>query len=249
MFLVPEEREPQDSTEPRKAFSSPQERTDFLENDSPFGRSSSKQRNLSQCLLLGPQNLNKIFDNRQIIEHSETLFIRTGYLTREISPKRKNLVLHNSILADVRTVEDVVNDLNTESTRMDNDNYVIELLNELYEFMDRENLKGSKIGSKLKIHILKGLYRFVESQNEQVLLSIARVILGVSHIKTSSKLTLHIDPKDDTNAICLTTTLDSTLGAALVVSRFVSVLSKEFVPTHANAGNRFTYLLANNVRF
>ncbi|RZB39285.1 armadillo repeat-containing protein 2 [Asbolus verrucosus] len=179
---LPEEREsPEPNSEPRKAFSSPQERTDFNENyDSPFGRCSTKQQNLSQCLLLGPQNLNKIFDNRHIIENSETLFVRTGYFNRELSSQLRNKV-QNSILAEnkERTVDDVINDLNYESIRMDNEGAVIELLDELYECMEKEDLLTTKVSSKMKIHILKALYKYVESQNERLLLNIARVILGL----------------------------------------------------------------------
>ncbi|KAJ3654800.1 hypothetical protein Zmor_013962 [Zophobas morio] len=159
---LPEEQEELKNTEPRKAFSSPQERTDFNENlDSPFGRSSIKQKNLSQCLLLGPQNLNKIFDNKHIIENSETLFVRTAAESKE------------------RSVEDVINDLNYESVKMDNEDRVIELLGELYDRMETENLLNTKVSSKMKIHILKALYKYVESQNEKLLLNIARVILGL----------------------------------------------------------------------
>ncbi|KYB28497.1 armadillo repeat-containing protein 2 isoform X2 [Tribolium castaneum] len=158
---LPEEQESNsaDSKTERKAFSSPQERTDFNEDDSPFGRSSSKQKNLSQCLLLGPQNLNKIFDNRHIIENSETLFVGTENKERNI--------------------DDVIDDLNNESNRMDNEDFVIELLEELYGKMEKANLLSTKVSSKMKIHVLKALYKFVESQNERLLLNIARVILGL----------------------------------------------------------------------
>ncbi|KYB28498.1 armadillo repeat-containing protein 2 isoform X1 [Tribolium castaneum] len=178
---LPEEQESNsaDSKTERKAFSSPQERTDFNEDDSPFGRSSSKQKNLSQCLLLGPQNLNKIFDNRHIIENSETLFVGTGYLNRGQNPHRGNKV-QNSILENKeRNIDDVIDDLNNESNRMDNEDFVIELLEELYGKMEKANLLSTKVSSKMKIHVLKALYKFVESQNERLLLNIARVILGL----------------------------------------------------------------------
>ena len=133
---------------------------------------------------MGPQNLNKIFDNKHIIENSETLFVRTGYFNRELSPQRRNKV-QNSILAaesKERSVEDVINDLNYESVKMDNEDRVIELLEELYDRMETENLLNTKVSSKMKIHILKALYKYVESQNEKLLLNIARVILGVSNV-------------------------------------------------------------------
>jgi hypothetical protein len=160
---VPEERESPEpkNAEPRKAFSSPQERTDFDNLESPFGRSSTKHKNLSQCLLLGPQNLNKIFDNRHIIENSETLFVRTAAESKE------------------RNVDDIINELNYESTRVDNESLVIDLLDELYQCMEKEHLLATKVGSKMKIHILKALYKYVESQNEKLLLNIARVILAL----------------------------------------------------------------------
>lgn len=129
---------------------------------------------------MGPQNLNKIFDNRHIIENSETLFIGTGYMNREKAQRNKNSIL--AAECKERSVDDVINDLNNESIKMDNDTRVIELLEELYDKMEKANLLTTKIHSKLKIHVLKALYKFIESQNEQLLLNIARVILGVSLI-------------------------------------------------------------------
>ncbi|ERL91825.1 armadillo repeat-containing protein 2 isoform X1 [Dendroctonus ponderosae] len=168
--------------ESRNAFSSPQEKTIF-DQQPAFGRSSARQANLSECLLLGPQNLTKIFDNRHIIEHSETLFTSTGYLTKQLLLHKQNDLNKrtHSILADgnepVRTIDDILNDLNRTDPQNYNDETVKNLLEELYAFMEKEGMLNSKISSKLKIVILKSLYRFVESKNEQILINIAQIIL------------------------------------------------------------------------
>lgn len=57
---------------------------------------------------------------------------------------------------------------------------IMKILEELYECLDKNKLFGSKITSKMKIQILKCLYKQVESQNEELLLQIARIILTVS---------------------------------------------------------------------
>lgn len=87
---MPEENEHQSDglkIEGRKAFSSPQERTDFNDQDIKFNKPNQPRQNLSQCLLLGPQNLEKIFDNRKIVEHSQTLFLNTGYFSSQLNIK------------------------------------------------------------------------------------------------------------------------------------------------------------------
>lgn len=182
-FLVPEEYEDvqESPLETRNAFSSPQERTDFNENlrtETPFGR-PSKQQNLSQCLLLEPQNLTKIFDNKQIVQNSETLFIKTGYFHKFSNNSRNPKP--SSLEAEVKekTVDDVINILNVESIKKNNDDIVIECLNDLYDCMEKEDMLNNKVSSKTKIYILKCLYKYVESQNEKLLLGIARVILAV----------------------------------------------------------------------
>lgn len=187
---MPEETEYNKSDKPnvvesRNAFSSPQERTDFEQTNSFFGRPSLKQSNLSECLLLGPQNLTKIFDNQHIVEHSETLFTSTGYLTNQLLLHKQNDLnkRSHSILADgkkPRTIDDIMSDLNKTDAQNYNDDAVMKLLEELYEFMDKEGMLDTKISSKLKIVILKSLYRFVESKNEHILINIAQIILAVS---------------------------------------------------------------------
>ncbi|KRT79515.1 hypothetical protein AMK59_8475 [Oryctes borbonicus] len=168
----------------RKAFSSPQEKTEFSElskNNSPFGR-SSKKHSLSQCLLLEPQNLSKIFENKQIIENSETLFIKTGYFNNVIDVNKsdtKIYALDDAATAKDKTVDEVIELLIAESVKTHNDADVIELLGVLYECMEKENMLNAKVSSKTKIHILKCLYKFVESHNEKLLLSIARIILAL----------------------------------------------------------------------
>lgn len=161
-----------------------------------FGRSSVKQEYLSQCLLLGPQNLEKLFDNKQIIENSQTLFLNTGYFTSQLN--RSYLQNNTSISVNQqkrRTLEDVVTDLNSDKVTYD-DNRIIALLEELYGFMEQENLLNSKVSSKLKVFILKCLYRFVESKNEVVLINVAKIILSVSNsqlLKFSELMILVID--------------------------------------------------------
>ncbi|XP_066248328.1 armadillo repeat-containing protein 2 isoform X2 [Euwallacea similis] len=187
---LPEETElksEKTNVESRNAFSSPQERTTFDNNSnvsiSPFGRSSAKQLNLSECLLLGPQNLTKIFDNRHIIEHSETLFTST------VDGKQS------------RTIDDILRDLNKTDSQNYNDDIVRNLLEELYGFMDKEGMFNSKVSSKLKIVILKTLYRFVESKNEDILISIAQIILAVkvtgNNLSGVCKLIFKISKNDE----------------------------------------------------
>nr|XP_022913013.1 armadillo repeat-containing protein 2 isoform X1 [Onthophagus taurus] len=169
----------------RNAFSSPQEKTDFnqLRNESPFGRPSKKQT-LSECLLLGPQNLNKIFGNKQIVYDSETLFIESGYFKQD---QGKNVASTNYYSFDktvenknkINTVDDVLNLLNVETSKNDNEILIIDLLDELYKCMENENMINGKVNSKTKIHILKCLYKFVESYNEELLLALARIILAL----------------------------------------------------------------------
>ncbi|XP_017784386.1 PREDICTED: armadillo repeat-containing protein 2 isoform X2 [Nicrophorus vespilloides] len=158
---LPEENE---ATSPRgvqtrNAFSSPQERTESAvsSSHSHFGRPSKKIQNLSQCLLLGPQNLDRIFENRHIVEHSDNLFSQSEG-------------------GAAMTIEGVLALLAEER----DETVVIRLLDDLYECMERDGLLvASKVASKMKIQILKTLYRHVESPNEVLLLNIARIILAL----------------------------------------------------------------------
>lgn len=185
-IIVPEETELpiRINNKGRNAFSSPQEKTEYnekIKNASPFGRSSKKQ-SLSQCLLLEPQNLSKIFENKQIIENSETLFVKTGYLNNAIYKNKLDTKIYalDDTTAKDKTVDEIIELLIAESVKTQNDTSVIELLDILYNCMEKNNMLTTKISSKTKIHILKCLYKFVESQNEKLLLSIARIILAVS---------------------------------------------------------------------
>lgn len=183
-FLVPEETEiPSDPQKPecRNAFSSPQERTELTEYGTIFGKSAMKQKNLSQCLLLGPQNLEKIFDNKQIIENSQTLFLNTGYFTSQLNTSNFQSPSISVNEQKKRILEDVIANLNSEDEKYE-DNKIKELLNELYDFMEKDNLINSKVSSKLRVLILKCLYKFVESKNEEILIDIAKIILAVSNI-------------------------------------------------------------------
>lgn len=78
-----------------------------------------------------------------------------------------------------RTLDDVLELLNSEQYKS-NEAVVIDLMNELYECMEKEKMITVHVGSKTKIHILKCLYKYVDSQNEQLLLNIGRVILAVN---------------------------------------------------------------------
>lgn len=169
----------QQKIESRNAFSSPEERTNVGDTGTMFGRPSVKQEYLSQCLLLGPENLEKLFDNKQIVENSQTLFLNTGYFTSQF---KKSSVDNNSPVSvnvrKKRNLENVVEDLNSAT----GDHRVVTLLEELYSFMEQENMLNSKVPSKLKVSILKCLYKFVESKNEDILINIAKIILTVSYI-------------------------------------------------------------------
>lgn len=139
---------------------------------------------------MGPQNLQKIFDNKEIIEHSETLFLNTGYFTNQLHKSQFSNKTEKSILADSkkdRSVEDVLQDLNSENGN-NKEEKINSLLLELYDCMEKENLVNSKVPSKVKIQILKCLYKFVESRNEQILLNIAKIILSVSQKTLNSQL-------------------------------------------------------------
>lgn len=83
-----------------------------------------------------------------------------------------------------RTLEDVVTELNSEREKYEYAR-VIMLLDELYNFMEKDNLVNSNVSSKLRIFILKCLYKFVESKNEEILINIAKVILSVSQSMNS----------------------------------------------------------------
>lgn len=180
LFPVPEETEAivdQQKLESRNAFSSPEERTNVAHTGTMFGRSSVKQEYLSQCLLLGPENLEKLFDNKQVVENSQTLFLNTGYFTSQLN--KSNLEKNSSISVNLkkkRSLENVLEDLNSAT----GDHRVITLLEELYSYMEQENMLNSKVPSKLKVSILKCLYKFVESKNEDILINIAKIILSVS---------------------------------------------------------------------
>lgn len=152
--------------------------------DSPFDRPSQQQNNLSKCLLLGPQNLNKLFENKQIVENSETLFTKTGYFNN-LKETKKSANDKSSLDSKLNkpkenTVENILELLNQESKRSNNEAIVINLLSNLYNCMEKENCLNANIDSKMKIRILKCLYKYVESQDEKLLLNIARIILAVS---------------------------------------------------------------------
>lgn len=177
---MPEENESiyPKTADTRKAFSSPQENTTNNETPPP----TIKQKNLSECLLLGPQNLDKIFENKHIIANSETLFAQGSYFNRK--PPRSRITKSFSVLEMCdsmrgRTFDDVLDLLGSEQYK-GNDTVTVNLLDELYDCMEKEGMIAVHVGSKTKIHILKCLYKYVESQNEQLLLNIGRIILAVS---------------------------------------------------------------------
>lgn len=180
---MPEEYETNHLTsDTRKAFSSPQENTDYENKET-----TQKQRKLSECLLLGPQNFTKMFDNKQIIQNSECLFSKPGYFNNNFSNrKHKNKITKSFSVLEMcdslkeRSFDDILDILNSEKYKND-EQIVINLLNELYESMEKENMININVGSRTKIHVLKCLYKYVESQNEQLLLNIGRIILAVNY--------------------------------------------------------------------
>lgn len=176
---MPEEYELFDTNE-RKSFSSPQENTDFNTTKTPTNPS---QKSLSECLLLGPQNLTRIFDNKEIIKNSDTLFSKSGYFNRDIRRNKAKIAKSFSVLEmcdnlKEKTFDDILELLNSEKYKND-EHVTINLLNELYDNMQKENMMNINISSRVKIGILKCLYKYVESQNEQLLLNIGRIILAV----------------------------------------------------------------------
>lgn len=104
-----------------------------------------------------------------------------GYFNKELKSKEsKKLQTSVSVLdAKDKTVDDIVACLNAEAGRKDNEETVIKLLSELYDCMQKEKMLDVKVASKTKINILKCLYKYVESNNQVLLLSLARVILAV----------------------------------------------------------------------
>lgn len=135
----------------------------------------------SESLILGPRNLDKIFENKQIVQDSENLFLRQNFWSDKKSEQVKQDTNQNKTETEP-TPESLVNDillrLNNETDK-NNEVKIINLLQELYECLDKNKLFASKVCSKLKIQILKCLYKQVESQNEEVLLQVARIILEV----------------------------------------------------------------------
>ncbi|XP_046392648.1 armadillo repeat-containing protein 2 isoform X2 [Ischnura elegans] len=76
-------------------------------------------------------------------------------------------------------IEEIILRLNGESLIENNDSKVITLLEKLYEILDCNNLLGTKLGSKKKSVILQSLYKFVERSSNELLLELARIIMGL----------------------------------------------------------------------
>lgn len=135
----------------------------------------------SESLILGPRNLDKIFENKQIVQDSENLFVSKNFWTDKKPNTCTNLVQEQT--QDVPTYEKRVSEILTaiheETGRQNSDKVILKLLQDLYNCLDKNNLFASKVNSKLKIQILKCLYKQVESQNEEILLEVARIILEV----------------------------------------------------------------------
>lgn len=130
---------------------------------------------MTETLILGPQNLDKIFENKQIVQDSEKLFIQKNYWANN----KKAQIISEERDPFESTIEDLLNRLNAEIV----DIKVLDILKELYDCLDKNKLFGSKITSKMKIQILKSLYKQVESQNDELLLQLARIILAVSNVQ------------------------------------------------------------------
>lgn len=196
---MPEEHELSQLTDAnsRKSFSSPQENTDYEKNENP-NKTAPKQKNLSECLLLGPQNFNKIFDNKQIMQNSESLFSKAGYFNN-FNGKQKNKITKSFSVLEMcdnlkeRSFDDILDILNSEKYKNEA-HVIISLLNELYEAMEKDNMININVGSRTKIHVLKCLYKYVESQNEQLLLNIGRIILAVRYfLNPTIRYFMHIN--------------------------------------------------------
>lgn len=137
----------------------------------------------SESLILGPRNLDKIFENKQIVQDSENLFVDKNFWTDKKPNHQKKTKLVQEQTQEVPTYEKRVSEILTaiheETGRQNSDKLILKLLQDLYNCLDKNNLFASKVNSKLKIQILKCLYKQVESQNEEILLEVARIILEV----------------------------------------------------------------------
>lgn len=70
----------------------------------------------------------------------------------------------------------------------------MDLLGELYGGIEQANAKEStRINSKMKIQILKCLYQYVELQNDELLLEIARIIFLVGTSINNYSICLRLD--------------------------------------------------------
>lgn len=71
-----------------------------------------------------------------------------------------------------------------------NDNELIPVFERLYQVLERDNIPTSK-DNKLKSHVLKSIYKFVEMSGETLLLHITRIALMVSILYNSCSLYLN----------------------------------------------------------
>lgn len=141
----------------------------------------------SESLILGPRNLDKIFENKQIVQDSESLFMNKSFWgdkTRHQNKIKQILIDERKpeVPSTEKHISEIISSLNSVSGKPDNDEKILLLLHELYDYMNKNHLFGSKVNSKLKIQILKCLYKQVESQNEEILLQVAKIILEVSNL-------------------------------------------------------------------
>lgn len=81
-----------------------------------------------------------------------------------------------------RDLDDVLDELNSENEREFDENRVVRRLEEVFGFMEKNEWIDTKVPSKVKVRVLKCLYRFVECQSQQVLINIAKVILAVRSV-------------------------------------------------------------------
>lgn len=130
----------------------------------------------TDALILEPRNLDNIFPNKQIIYDSENLFSKRSL---DFCPN-----LLNGSNLDRPSSPPITKILDQLSDTTLNCDDLIKYLIELYDSLVLNGYvnNGKKIGSKLKLNILKCLYKYVECNNERVLLNIARIILAVSNL-------------------------------------------------------------------
>lgn len=167
----------------RNAYSSPNETTEYTSSTSIANNNgiTVKKTSHTDALILEPRNLDNIFSNKQIIYDSANLFTKRRFDSYPNNPKAPSAATNllfdefNNSYASINEILDKLSDLTITCDEL------IKYLRLLYDCLKLEGYisGGKKVGSKLKLSILKCLYKYVESNNEKILLNIARIILAV----------------------------------------------------------------------